>query len=418
MTIQEITKALGIDHYPELAEEIFVSEAFQSARGADGTDFIRPEYIRRIDAQYQVFGEDLEAVVEAAQQIGNDEALRAWGNLAVAYLDAADGDVAACKAFPMPRCVTGLEREADEKEWQTALDVFPMIVLLDQIPKTYERYRKRGFSHEEAMESLTAFGKNFRIISDRLGRPILNSMYYSWLCNYVGARIFHYCGFNFEVKKFEHKAVYIKNRESGELKALMLEENVHASGYLLGSKGCEDDTDAFVTALEETEDALVGFAANEQGILENRKETFSKANWEKVLVPGDTVISFHIPRSADLSPENLDRAFAAGAQFANKYYGDEEIKGIYCISWLLSPQLRGLLSDTSRILAFGDRFVRFPHRDEGQAVFSFVFPANIKCYEDLPENTTLERSLKMLYLAGECIYQFPGFFETTDQSSE
>ena len=123
------------------------------------------------------------------------------------------------------------------------------------------------------------------------------------------------------------------------------------------------------------------------------------------------MISFHIPKNADFSAEHLDRAFSLGANAAKNFYPDFNLKCIFCVSWLLSPKLKEFLSPNSKITAFGDRYVRFPQKDEGKAVFTFVFPPNIEKYEDLPENTSLERGLKNLYLNGEYIYNTPGLFE-------
>ena len=44
----------------------------------------------------------------------------------------------------------------------------------------------------------------------------------------------------------------------------------------------------------------------------------------------------------------------------------------------------------------------------GSAVFSFVFVRKPENLQDLPEDTSLQRKLKKLYLDGDCIHTYSG----------
>lgn len=394
MEFIDIINELGIENYPEKAKEIFEQIDLTN------TEFISKEFLNRINTEFSVFGEFEKEVIEYATLIKDEPELLAWLNIGIEYLRYYNGNVAACKAFPMPQTTKN----------EHTMDIFPLIILLDQIPKAYNRYVARGFSHDDSMRCVSAFANCFKGNCTRFKRVLLTQMYYSWLCNYVGAMIFNLDGFNFEVRKFSNNAIYIKNKKTSQLVPLILNEKIHKSGYILGAAGCVDEEDSFVAEFEETDDAFIGYTA-ENGLVVNKKNTYLKSEWEKFIAPGDDMISFHIPKNADFSAEHLDRAFSLGANAAKNYYPDFNLKCIFCVSWLLSPKLKEILSPNSKITAFGDRFIRFPQKDEGKAVFTFVFPPNIEKYEDLPENTSLERGLKNIYLNGEYIYNTPGLFE-------
>ena len=93
------------------------------------------------------------------------------------------------------------------------------------------------------------------------------------------------------------------------------------------------------------------------------------------------------------------------------YFPEYKYKGYTCQSWICDPQLREMLSEDSNIIKFAKRFKSLTIKNDGSAVFSFVFKKmdnNFKI-EDLPENTTLEKVLKNHYLNGKAIYSHEGY---------
>ena len=81
---------------------------------------------------------------------------------------------------------------------------------------------------------------------------------------------------------------------------------------------------------------------------------------------------------------------------------------VFCASWLLNPRLKHLLGEQSRIVQFGECFVKYPIQDAGVGVLNFVFGKVPEDLTDLPENTSLHRKLKKLYLEGDCIHTYSG----------
>ena len=126
---------------------------------------------------------------------------------------------------------------------------------------------------------------------------------------------------------------------------------------------------------------------------------------------GDPVIGVHIPGGGGLTPEIVDESFKEAERYVKTYFPDYKYKGYTCQSWVCDPQLKSLISEDSNIIKFARRFKPLTIRNDGTAVFSFVFKKmdnNFKI-EDLPETTSLERALKNHYLSGKAIYSHEGY---------
>lgn len=123
--------------------------------------------------------------------------------------------------------------------------------------------------------------------------------------------------------------------------------------------------------------------------------------YELCLEEGQPVVGLHIPSDADLSPESVDSSLKQAAAFLEAYYPDYGSSPYTCDSWLLSPVLREILPENSRILAFQKRFrlSRCDFDDDESFQWIFQSPPDTETGA-LPENTTLQRRAKALLLAG------------------
>ena len=112
-------------------------------------------------------------------------------------------------------------------------------------------------------------------------------------------------------------------------------------------------------------------------------------------------VSLHIPSDADLSPESVDESLSRARAFLGRFFPEFAGKPMVCESWLLSPALGALLPEGSRILAFQRRFSIERVEENAMDCLEWLFSAQ----EDTPltelrEDTSLQRSVKKLLLAG------------------
>ncbi|MBQ9325553.1 MAG: DUF5596 domain-containing protein [Clostridia bacterium] len=116
---------------------------------------------------------------------------------------------------------------------------------------------------------------------------------------------------------------------------------------------------------------------------------------------GNRMIQIHIPSDADLSPVSLDASLEAFENFRKTFFPEWMTAPRVCNSWMMSPALPQLLPPTSRILGFQRRFTLRNWDRETNGVLNWVFPGHKEISEALPENTSLQRSMKAYLLRGE-----------------
>ena len=114
---------------------------------------------------------------------------------------------------------------------------------------------------------------------------------------------------------------------------------------------------------------------------------------------GMRVISLHIPSDAVLTAQALGDSIRTAKEILERTFPDWAGLPWYCHSWLLSPDLKTVLPETSRILYFQSLFTLEPDADEGE--FKLWAYGRLDIPDaDLPEKTTLQRNLKKFLLEG------------------
>ena len=139
--------------------------------------------------------------------------------------------------------------------------------------------------------------------------------------------------------------------------------------------------------------------------------TLPKSEWRIAVDEGDSVINVHIPESGGFNRENIEAAYRECYDVFTKCFPEFKPKAFTCFSWLMEPRLRELLGDSSNIVGFQSKYLRFPRKSGGKAVYTFLFRVDPDTkVEDFPENSSLQRKVKALYLNGEYIYEPCGVF--------
>lgn len=112
-------------------------------------------------------------------------------------------------------------------------------------------------------------------------------------------------------------------------------------------------------------------------------------------------IFLHIPADADLSDGAVDASLAEARAFFFKYFPAFADAEYVCESWMLSPALREMLPETSRVRRFSERFSVVFWEEDSPAFRDWIFPSAVAApAEKLPEETLLQRAVKRHLLAG------------------
>lgn len=112
------------------------------------------------------------------------------------------------------------------------------------------------------------------------------------------------------------------------------------------------------------------------------------------------LLHVHIPSDADLSPERCDESFRMAEQFFAAHFPETAGSKFACDSWLLSPALKELLPEGSRILQFQNRFEIKHWNQDADDFLEWVFKRKDLLLEELPEETSLQRKMKAYVLQG------------------
>ncbi len=200
--------------------------------------------------------------------------------------------------------------------------------------------------------------------------------------------------------------------DRGDVVTLAHGAKLHRSGFALGAKGYEDEEGSWIGEIAETEESYIGYPYNAKGFAEKTPVTLPKSKWKKLVSKGDKVVDLHIPGGGGLTPEIVSESLSDINAFLARCYPEYHYEVFQCESWLCDPQLVGLLGEGTNISGFTSRFIPISMADDGSPVMRFVFNITHKNFklEDLPENTTLLRTLKKHFLSGGHIYGTRGYF--------
>lgn len=109
------------------------------------------------------------------------------------------------------------------------------------------------------------------------------------------------------------------------------------------------------------------------------------------------VIDIHIPADADMTVSQLRKSYLESLDFFKKHYTEFIGVDMVCSSWLLAPSLKNVLHENSKILQFQKAFDIRHIEEDSLGFMDWVYGSRDIPIEELPEDTSLQRNLK-LYL--------------------
>lgn len=396
MNLKEMQSALSLDSIPSAFEEIFsrIGQTWE-ARAAH---ILSETCIRTTLTDCYAMLPYLDTVCDAAACIQKNPALCLLVCLLEQWI--ADG---VSPAFPeyTPPSGEGLEYDF--------LHLFPAI---STMPNSVKFFRDRQLPEDIIAASMREYDDSVATSLLQQGRPVFDKGRLAWLVLATRNHIMRLGRLKFDMPDLYMEKVRVYENETGEQIILADGIQVHRSGRVLGSVGHTDTDGSFLAEITETEDTVTGYPAIRE-FVQNTPVTLSKSQWTLRLCAQDPVIRMHIPRDESFDPEIVERSYAQAREIFARHFPDYPYKAFFCNSWLMSQELPSILKPTSNILAFQNKFTIVPSISVGRAVFSFVFLREAQIpdsLDDLPQNTSLERSIVQVYRQGGYIHEGSGFF--------
>lgn len=385
MEFREIAEKLGFEKYPEALDEIYASMS------EDNTPACDLALIDKLEQDMEMFGRYYQLVRRTAEQINNDPLRSVWVKVAAKFALESTSKIA--KTIPSPR--------SDGTE---VTDMLPLHIMIPQLPGAIEEYYRRGFSYEEVKGLMKDFEDSIGILEKLWGRPCINALYFGWLHHYTKVEIFITGGYWFELTTVKPNAMWLRNRQTGEIVCVPCRGTFDPTGsQVVGSMNYEDPTGSFTVSVTEDDEKFVGHGIYDHKVSPVAIE-YPKSQWECAARPGDKCLELHIPRNGSIALDVFDKAVASAREIAKTRFPEKAGMPLHGSSWLLDPKVAEVLGPDSRLSMFMERFIRYPQRSRGDGVFGYVFPKVFKDYESLPEDTSLQRKLKKLYMDGDCVH--------------
>ena len=132
-------------------------------------------------------------------------------------------------------------------------------------------------------------------------------------------------------------------------------------------------------------------------LLENGRLQFEPTNNSKIKI--------HIPEGKKLIIDDVKESLKNSKILLKKYYNIENPQYV-CESWLLSKEIADMLDEKSNIIKFQNLFDIKPSKNGIDDILNFVFKLK-KCenYDELSENTSLQKCIKEFLKNGGIIYE-------------
>lgn len=358
MNYREFLNKIGSDVYSAAAEELY------NKAMANG-ELLIPLKLERVA---ELFEEISDVVFSAAEQISqNDIWLRYSNFLRLCYFSLNSGEI------PL----------LSPTEDNIPRNFSPVFALMWYVDDAISQMNERGILPEQQAIVNGEYKKLLLTHKKQFGYYAIRPAHFWWAKHFLHPDIFTLGSLQFEITKMYKGEAVFKNITNGKVVALY--------------------------ETEETNYEYIGFSLSRGGEQKER-QILLKRDFIPLVLPGDDILSVHIPTKTSLEPAACQKAFALAQDFFARYYPEKNIKAFYCRSWLMDPELSKILNPDSNIVYFQKLFSRYPFVSTGKEIFSFVHPQPFEKYEDLPENTTLMRGLKACYLNEKPIYVYAGVY--------
>lgn len=259
----------------------------------------------------------------------------------------------------------------------------PILLLMNWITETQQRMIARGIDGETLRRSREMLQNMLMVNLEDFGYVSCDRNRFGWAQYYLTPDIIPMEDLEFHINTLPGSHTIFRCRQTGEYVAL-----------------CQ---------VEETETAYHG-TLMVRGGQPGEAMCLPKEEYDLRLSPGDPILGVHIPRGARVDGASCRKNFRAAVDFFRTYYPEHKFRAIHCHSWLMDPYLKEILPEGSRIVQFQSFFHRYPASSTGKELFFFLHPQPFERYEDLPEHTSLFRSIKRTYLEGKPVYAYAGVF--------
>ncbi|WP_052087771.1 acyltransferase domain-containing protein [Paenibacillus wynnii] len=288
------------------------------------------------------------------------------------------------------------------KSWEVVADclkklmpekgMFAAVVLGSCVPQLTEWYQTRGISQTILVDTLSDFRVWMEQHRKRYGEWGISEV--GWLIHHLSGRLFKLGRLQFMPTNYMGRIKVYRHRESGEL-AILSGPGVsfRRDGKVKEAFGRVGTEEGWESVFHETELHVTGHRILEGGEADPETIQLEKQAWELLLEEGNLVLDIHIPEGGSLSEADCSVSYDMAETFFKENGIGEDFKAFVCTSWLLSPQLRKVLPESSNIVNFQSEFHLVPEYSNDDQMMERVFGSRPEKLSEAPRDTTLRSSV-------------------------
>lgn len=130
--------------------------------------------------------------------------------------------------------------------------------------------------------------------------------------------------------------------------------------------------------------------------------------YEFVEEEDDQHVAIHIPSDANITLDVVRDSYQKARKCIEIFFPEYKSVRMICESWLLSPALKKCLKKDSNIIRFQNLFVIEKMDYESMDFMEWVFKNPNLTFDELPENTSLQRNMKKYLIEGGIVGEGTG----------
>ncbi|MBE7041385.1 MAG: hypothetical protein E7400_05410 [Ruminococcaceae bacterium] len=402
--MQDVREVLNIK-----IESTYWDEAYKKALSEpEIPEWLTEGFIRKLNDEYDVIPKSFDLLLEALPHVVSVPELCLLAKTLYHILMHKKSYSKAFTCFEFPKAPSAVTNTI-------GYDCFSIFPILAHLPFSWDELKARGIEDTICRDSLRWVDNYFEGTSRKSGKvafaessfPLYSLAIYVYNL-YIGR-------LRFEIHENSVRPMRMFQNQQGELCPLADNAMIHASGHILGTFACEDEAGAYSADFVETEDAYEGYTVDETTRLFTKKRVrLLKSEWKQVFASGDTVVKVHIPFGGKMTKEMCEESYSKAREVFANCYPDYQFAGFQIGCWMLSPELKDILSPESNIIAFQKNYTIYPIENNALDAFLYVYgieapKASDVVLADLPEDNSMRRGVKQKSLEGKYVYQFGGY---------
>lgn len=290
----------------------------------------------------------------------------------------------------------------------TRTSLFYLLGYLAALPQAEREYRRLGVSldifHDTMLDFVIWLNQAYDL------RGYWNFDQFAWMSLHVSCELFRLGRLQYRLSEFPGKVTAFRHRTTGTILLLGDPDTpLRADGYAKGAGGkSSEDEPTWHAVFEETPAGWRGNRIHPQGFTLHEESLLLHSEWERILKHGDTVLDLHIPRGDKLTVKECRESIQVAHQFFPEIFPDRPFKGLFCHTWLFTPQLQKILPPESNVVRFQREFYLYPYPGSPQFLWDFVFGEKYPDATTAPRDTSLRRAVLDWMGEGNELFDLPG----------